>query len=83
MIYSVSYRLLGNESDASDLTQDVFLSALKEYRTFKSKSLISTWLYQIAVNKGINICSRKKKIKFFSIDNKIETEEKLNKRGTC
>ncbi|MCB4791783.1 MAG: RNA polymerase sigma factor [Elusimicrobia bacterium] len=81
MVYSVCYRLMGNEHDASDLAQEVFLSALKSIKDFKNRSLISTWLYSIAVNKGINLCNRRKKVKFYSIDTKTDASENMTQRN--
>jgi len=39
-----------NESDADDLTQEVFLRAVRGLAGFRGESRFSTWLYQIAMN---------------------------------
>ena len=46
----VSYRL-GNSVEADDVTQEVFLSALRNLKRFRSESRLSGWLRQIAVNR--------------------------------
>ncbi len=46
------YRLLGWSHDAEDVTQEVFLAALKNLKKFRGQSSISTWLTRIAVNKA-------------------------------
>lgn len=51
-IYRLSYRLTGNVEDAKDLTQEVFIKALKGIQGFKGESDIKTWLYRIAINTG-------------------------------
>lgn len=43
-------RLVGNEGDAEDLTQETFLHAFKAIDSFEGRSSISTWLYRIAYN---------------------------------
>lgn len=51
-IYRLAYRLTGNVEDAKDLTQEVFIRALKGIGGFKGESDIRTWLYRIAINTG-------------------------------
>ena len=51
-IYRLSYRLTGNVEDAKDLTQEVFIKALKGIGGFRGESDIKTWLYRIAINTG-------------------------------
>ncbi len=46
-------RMVG-ETNASDLTQEVFLRAFKSFETFEGRSSISTWLYKIASNLAID-----------------------------
>ena len=45
------YRLLAWSNEAEDVTQEVFLAALKNMKKFRGQSRLSTWLTQIAVNK--------------------------------
>lgn len=75
LIYSVCYRILGNEEDAKDSTQDVFMYALKSIRAFKGESRISTWLYTIAAHHAMNKKKRRSIVKFLSLDKKTETED--------
>ncbi|MBU1355969.1 MAG: RNA polymerase sigma factor [Candidatus Edwardsbacteria bacterium] len=51
-IYRLCYRLTGNIEDAKDLTQEVFIKALKGIGSFRGESDIRTWLYRIAINTG-------------------------------
>ena len=46
------YRLLGWSHDAEDVSQEVFLAALKNLKKFRGQSSVSTWLTRIAVNKA-------------------------------
>ena len=54
-VYNLAYRLLGNEDDAQDLTQEVFLTCFRKINIFKGQSRFSTWLYRIVVNHAKNI----------------------------
>lgn len=43
-------RLLGNEEDARDCLQEMFLAAFRAIGTFEAKCRLSTWLHRIVVN---------------------------------
>lgn len=51
-IFRLCFRLTGSTEDAQDLTQEVFIRALKGIKTFRGDSDIKTWLYRIAINLG-------------------------------
>jgi RNA polymerase sigma-70 factor (ECF subfamily) len=51
-------RILGDDRDAEEAVQDVFLNVYHGLKDFKGESDISTWIYRVAVN----ICiSRRRK----------------------
>jgi RNA polymerase sigma-70 factor (ECF subfamily) len=52
-VYSLARRLLGNEADAEDVTQDVFLQIIRKLPTFRGDAAFSTWLYRVAVNAAL------------------------------
>lgn len=66
-IYNLSYRMMGNEEDACDMTQEAFLKAFKSIGRFNSKSTFGTWVYRIAVNTCIDELRKRKKVKFYPI----------------
>lgn len=49
-IYRFVYRQVGNEADAADVTQKVFVNLFLKAKQFEGKSSFKTWLYQIAIN---------------------------------
>lgn len=53
-IFNVIYRMLGDYEEATDLTQETFISAFRHYDRFRGDSKVFTWLYQIARNLCIN-----------------------------
>jgi len=53
-IYALLYRMTENAEEASDLTQDTFLRALKSIKGFRGDSELKTWLYRIAINESRN-----------------------------
>ncbi len=53
-IYALLYRLTENPEEASDLTQDTFLRAVRSIKTFRGDSELKTWLFRIAINESRN-----------------------------
>ncbi|MEO7539889.1 MAG: sigma-70 family RNA polymerase sigma factor [Pyrinomonadaceae bacterium] len=53
-IYALLYRLTANAEDASDLTQDTFLRALRSIKGFRGESELKTWLFRVAINESRN-----------------------------
>ncbi len=75
MIYNVCYRMLNNKQDAEDATQDVFVKAIRSVHQFRGNAKLSTWLYQIAINTGLNYARRKKIVTWLSLDFLMGKEE--------
>lgn len=72
MAYNVAYRIMGNEEDAKDMTQEALIKVYKNIKGFRMDASFSTWLYRIVMN----TCKdelRKKKMKVISIDQPIDT----------
>lgn len=53
-VYGIVYRLLGNQSDACDVVQEVFLKVFRGVTAFREQSSLRTWIYRIAVNEAHN-----------------------------
>ncbi len=53
-IYALLFRLTENAEEASDLTQDTFLRALRSIKSFRGDSELKTWLFRIAINESRN-----------------------------
>lgn len=49
-VYGVIYRLIQDQQEAEDLTQDTFVNAYRAWDQFRGDSQVYTWLYRIAVN---------------------------------
>ena len=77
-IFNVIYRMLGDYEEATDLTQETFISAYRHYDRFRGDSKVFTWLYQIARNLCINRVrqrERQRGIRFESMDQPRDLEE--------
>lgn len=60
-VYSVAYRLVGNEDDAADVAQEVFIACFRHLKKYRGDSKLSTWLHRITVNTAKNLWSRQKR----------------------
>lgn len=49
-IYNLAFRILKDENEALDLTQETFVRAWTALPNFKGQSQFRTWLYRIATN---------------------------------
>src|SRR3990172_5570285 len=52
-IYRLALKMLADEQDAEDVLQNTFMKALQSIENFEGRSILSTWLYRIAVNEAL------------------------------
>jgi RNA polymerase sigma-70 factor (ECF subfamily) len=52
-VYHLARRMLGNEADAEDVTQDVLLQVVRKLGTFRGESAFPTWLHRVTVNAAL------------------------------
>lgn len=52
--------MLGNSSDAEDVTQDVFVRVYKKLHTLRNEAVLSSWIWRITMNLCIDWLRRKK-----------------------
>jgi RNA polymerase sigma factor (sigma-70 family) len=73
MVYSVAYRILGDEQDAADATQDAFLSAYQAMGTFRGGSFRG-WLLRIVTNASYDCLRRARRRPGVSLDDGEQTD---------
>lgn len=66
-VFILIIRIVENQEDAEELTQDTFLKAFEHLSSFKAESSFSTWIYRIAYNTAIS-ATRKKKQELIVMD---------------
>jgi RNA polymerase sigma-70 factor, ECF subfamily len=54
-VYRVALRMLGNDADAQDATQETFVRAWRALGRFHGRSSVSTWLYRIVTRRCIDL----------------------------
>ena len=54
MVYQLALHLLGDQQEALDLSQEVFLRVFQMLPKFRGQSTLRTWIYRIVVNHASN-----------------------------
>ncbi len=67
-ILSLALHLSRNESEAEDITQEVFFKAYQKLDSFEGRSHFFTWVYRMTVNRSLNARRDKKRRKEEAID---------------
>lgn len=49
-VYSLCLRMIGDATEAEDLTQEAFLQLFRKIHTFRGESAFSSWLYRLTAN---------------------------------
>jgi len=52
-IYHIARRMLGNEADAEDVTQEVLLQVVRKLHTYRGDAALPTWLHRVTVNSAL------------------------------
>ena len=75
-IHSYIYRLLGNQEDADDVTQEVFVRACTSWNGLYERERLSPWLYRIATNLCVDMLRRRKRISWWSLSHRYSKDER-------
>lgn len=62
-IYRAACLLLGNEAEAQDATQQVFIEAWRGWARFEGRASPFTWLYRIL----IRVCARRRRRRWWTV----------------
>jgi RNA polymerase sigma-70 factor, ECF subfamily len=77
-VYNTVLRILGDQAEAEDVSQEVFLKMYQNIGKFRGDAKLSTWLYRLSINNALNrVRARKRRMyhKTFSLDAAVRTEE--------
>jgi RNA polymerase sigma-70 factor, ECF subfamily len=61
-VYHLCLRMVKNEAEAEDLTQEAFMRVFRKIHTFQGKSAFSTWLHRVSVNTVLMSLRKKKRV---------------------
>jgi len=79
-VYHTALRYTKDYDLSEDITQEVFLKALRNFNKFQNKSSIKTWLYRITINECKNQFRRKKIFNFFNFTSREEEGNEIEDR---
>jgi len=65
-VYRLAYRLTGNQHDAEDLTQEVFVRVFRSLSTY-TPGTFEGWLHRITTNLFLDMVRRRQRIRFDSL----------------
>ncbi len=82
-IYNVIYQMVRSESDAADLTQDVFVRVWKSLPRLETPEAFTSWVYRIATNLGRNWIRDNTRVRHESLDQPFGDEEDGGQRDVA
>lgn len=74
-VYSLAMRMLRQEQDAEDVTQQTFLSVVEHLDRFRGESSFSTWLLRIATYAALKIIRKRKGLDIVSLEEATEPSD--------
>jgi len=74
-VYSLARRIVRQEQDAEDVTQQTFLSALEHLDGFREEATFSTWLLRIATYAALKVLRKRKGLPTVSLEASTEPQE--------
>ncbi|HEX5399455.1 MAG TPA: sigma-70 family RNA polymerase sigma factor [Verrucomicrobiae bacterium] len=77
-VFSLAMRMLRQEQDAEDVTQQTFLSALENLEGFRGEASFATWLFRIATHAALKIIRKRKGLKTVSLEEATEETDRVD-----
>lgn len=69
LIYNFSYKNVGVQAEAEDITQEVFIKVWKNIKKFDANKDFKPWIFRIAKNTAIDYLRKKKSVPFSRFEN--------------
>jgi RNA polymerase sigma-70 factor (ECF subfamily) len=73
-IYGLALRILRQEQDAEDVTQQAFLSVVEHLEGFRGASSFATWITRIATHAALKVLRKRKGLDVVSLDAGVEED---------
>ena len=77
-VYGLAMRMLRQEQDAEDVTQQTFLSVLENLEGFRGESSFYTWVLRIASHAALKIIRKRKGLSTVSLEEATEPSDTLD-----
>ncbi len=59
-VFRVAIRIVGQQQDAEDVTQQTFLSLIEHVDSFRGESSVATWILRIATNHALKVLRKRR-----------------------
>ncbi|MCL2392812.1 MAG: sigma-70 family RNA polymerase sigma factor [Oscillospiraceae bacterium] len=66
-VYNLALKMIKNEDDALDVSQEAFLKAYRQLEAFRGESRFSVWLYRLTYNLCIDFMRKRPKSQVISL----------------
>jgi RNA polymerase sigma-70 factor (ECF subfamily) len=73
-VYSLAFRIVRQEHDAEDVTQEAFLSAMEHLAGFREEARFRTWLMRIATHAALKILRKRRGLDTVSLEASTEPD---------
>lgn len=78
-VYQLAFRLTGDDMDAADVIQDVFVSVYTKIHTFRGHAAFSSWLYRITANAAFARLNQRKRAAAVAIEDVMPAVEEKSR----
>lgn len=58
-VFRLAHGITGNEADAEEVVQDVFLALFQKIHGFEGRAALGSWIYRVTTNAALNLRRRK------------------------
>lgn len=72
--YNLAFRLLGNATEAEDVTQDAFVRAWRHFHQYDRTRPFEGWLFRIVTNLVVDRRRRQKRVPMYSLDAPLDVD---------
>ncbi|WP_029281340.1 RNA polymerase sigma factor [Pedobacter sp. R20-19] len=77
LVFTVAYRIIKDEDESKDVSQDVFIKAFQNLKKFNGDAKFSTWISTIAFRQSFDYLKKKQK-RSSSLDNWNNSDYDIN-----
>lgn len=74
-VYNIAYRILSDESEAADVTQDVFIRVHGAIHKLNSDDAFRTWVKTMVVNRCRDVLRRRGRLRIDSLDAPVHMDD--------
>jgi RNA polymerase sigma-70 factor (ECF subfamily) len=60
-VFAIALRICRHHEDARDVTQDVFVTALRSLASFRGDAALTTWLHRVTVNASLDLVRKRQR----------------------